>query len=255
MLQRLTLRQRLSLLLGGVIAAGLAFGVGLLILHAGARVNAELDAATGLARDAVRATLPRLATSPQPRAVLDELLEDARRLRHVRVTLDGASAPREQMARRAPEWFGALVFRPAAPERIETPLGVLEIAASADDEIAEIWEEIVWLTIGAAAVAAVAFALVSYAVSRTLRPIGALSDALQRLEQGDFDIRAPVDGSPELVVIAERLNMLAAALQRLDGENRRRGSSRRRPIVGWFGDAGDRRPREELTSRRRSWAA
>lgn len=221
MLQRLTLRQRLSLLLGGVIAAGLAFGVGLLILHAGARVNAELDAATGLARDAVRATLPRLATSPQPRAVLDELLEDARRLRHVRVTLDGASAPREQTARRAPEWFGALVFRPAAPERIETPLGVLEIAASADDEIAEIWEEIVWLTIGAAAVAAVAFALVSYAVSRTLRPIGALSDALQRLEQGDFDIRAPVDGSPELVVIAERLNMLAAALQRLDGENRR----------------------------------
>jgi two-component system sensor histidine kinase UhpB len=53
MLRSLSLRARLSLLLGGVIVAGLAVGVGLLVLHAGTRINAEVEAATGLDRKSV----------------------------------------------------------------------------------------------------------------------------------------------------------------------------------------------------------
>lgn len=219
MIQSLSLRARLSLLLGGVIVAGLAFGVGLLILHAGARVSAEAEGATRLARDLVQATLPRLHAASDPNAELAELLADARRLRHVRVTVEGEAAP-APARNRAPDWFSALVFRPPAPTRIATPQGAIEIAANPADEIAEIWEEIVWLSIGAAAVAGAAFTLVSYVVSRTLRPIGLLSNALRRLERGDYAIRAPADGSPEFVAIADRLNSLAATLQRLDDENR-----------------------------------
>lgn len=219
MLQSLSLRARLSLLLGGVLAAGLGFGVSLLILHAGARVNAEVEAAASLARDLVQATLPRLATSKDPHAELAALLEDAQRLRHVRVFVEGKAAPAERSEKRAPEWFRALVFRAPAPTRFDTPLGVIDITASAADEIAEIWEEIVWLGIGAGAVAVAAFALVSYAVSRTLRPIGALSDGLRRLEQGDHALRVAANGPPELVAIGERINALAATLERLDGEN------------------------------------
>ncbi len=221
MLKRLSLRARLSLLLGGVIVIGLASGVGLLILHAGARVNAEAEGATRLARDLVQASLPRFATSADPQAELADLLQDARRLRHVRVGVEGATAPPEMRQGRAPDWFSALIFRAPAPARVETPVGTIDITASADDEIAEIWQEIVWLAIGSAAVAGVAFALVSYAVSRTLRPIGPLSDGLRRLELGDHAMRAPADGSPEFVVIAERINALAATLERLDDENRR----------------------------------
>jgi two-component system sensor histidine kinase UhpB len=221
MLERLSLRARLSLLLGGVIVAGLAFGVGLLILHAGARVSAEAEGATRLARELVEATLPRLDAAPDPKRELDDLLADARRLRHVRVAVEGATAPAPEKKTRAPDWFSALVFRPPPPVRVETPLGAIEIAASPADEIAEIREEIVWLAIGAAGVAAVAFALVSYAVSRSLRPVAALSDALLRLEQGDHDVRAPAGGPPEFVAISERLDALAATLRRLDDENRR----------------------------------
>jgi two-component system sensor histidine kinase UhpB len=221
MLQSLSLRARLSLLLGGVLAAGLVFGVGLLILHAGARVNAEVEAATGLARDLVQATLPRLAASGHPQTELAGLLEDAQRLRHVRVTVEGKSAPAAQGEKRAPDWFSALVFRAPAPARFDTPLGAVDITASAADEIAEIWEEIVWLAIGASGVAIVAFALVSYAVSRALSPIGALSDALRRLERGDHAVRARADGPPEFVSIGERINALAATLERLDAENHR----------------------------------
>lgn len=221
MLRKMTLRARLSLLIGGVIVAGLGFGVGLLILHAGTRVSAEAEGATRLARELVQATLPRLSTTQNPRAVLAELLEDAGRLRHVRVVVEGEAPSAGINEKRAPDWFSALVFRAPAPTRIATPLGTIEIAASSQDEIAEIWEEIVWLAVGAAGVAAVAFALVSYAVSRALAPIGVLSDALQRLEQGDHAIRVPPDGSREFVAIAERVDSLAATLQRLDAENRR----------------------------------
>ncbi|QGM99324.1 ATP-binding protein [Methylocystis parvus] len=220
MLQRLSLRARLSLLLGGVLAAGLLFGVGLLILHAGSRVNAEAEGATRLARDLVYATLPRLSTSSDPKSEVAELLEDLRRLRHVRATFEGQEGPVQPAEKPAPEWFSALVFRAPPPTRIETPLGAIDIAANPADEIDEIWQEIVWLAIGATAVAGAAFALVSYAVSRTLRPIASLSEGLLRLEQGDRAMRVPADGPPEFVAIAERINALAATLERLDEENR-----------------------------------
>lgn len=221
MFQSLSLRARLSLLLGGVILAGLASGVGLLVLHAGARVSAEAEGATRLARDLVEASMPRLGAAKDPRAELDDLLADARRLRHVRVYVEGRSEPARAVKDPAPDWFSALVFRSPPPERIASPLGVLEIAANPADEIAEIWAEIIWLAIGAAGVAGLAFALVSYAVSRTLSPIGALSEALRRLEEGHYGLRAPIGGSPDFAVIAERINSLAATLNRLDAENRR----------------------------------
>ncbi|KAF0120657.1 MAG: integral membrane sensor signal transduction histidine kinase [Methylocystaceae bacterium] len=222
MLRRLSLRLRLSLLLGVVLALGLALGVGLLVLHAGARVRAEADGATRLARELVEATLTRLDAAPDPQAEIARLLADARRLRHVRVTLAGEETPAREDVDRAPQWFTRLVLPNAAVTRIETGRGAaIMIASNPADEIAEIWQEIVWLAIGGAGIAVAAFALVSLAVSRTLRPVATLAEGLQRLERGEHSMRVPADGSPEFVIIAERINALAATLQRLDEENRR----------------------------------
>jgi two-component system sensor histidine kinase UhpB len=221
MLRRLSLRLRLSLLLGVVLALGLALGVGLLVLHAGARVRAEADGATRLARDLVEATLPRLATAPDAQAEIARLLADARRLRHVRVTLAGEETPAQKHVDRAPQWFARLVLPNAAVTRIDTGRGAILISPNPADEIAEIWQEIVWLAIGGAGIAVAAFGLVSLAVSRTLRPVATLADGLQRLERGEHSVRVPADGSPEFIVIAERINALAATLQQLDEENRR----------------------------------
>lgn len=221
MLRRLSLRLRLSLLLGAVVALGLALGVGLLVLHAGARVRAEADGATRLARDLVEATLLRLDSAADPQAEIARLLADAQRLRHVRVTLAGDEALAKGDVDRAPQWFTRLVLPNAAATRIETSRGAILIAPNPADEIAEIWQEIVWLAIGGAGIAFAAFGLVSLAVSRTLRPIATLAEGLRRLERGEHSMRVPADGSPEFVIIAERINALAATLQRLDDENRR----------------------------------
>ncbi|MBI1981206.1 MAG: sensor histidine kinase [Methylocystis sp.] len=221
MLRRLSLRLRLSLLLGAVLALGLALGVGLLILHAGARVRAEADGATRLARDLVEATLPRLDAAPDPQAEIARLLADARRLRHVRVALAEEEAPEQENVDRAPQWFAQLVLPNAVATRIETGRGAILISPNPTDEIAEIWQEIVWLAIGGAGIAVAAFGLVSLAVSRTLRPVATLADGLKRLERGEHSMRVPADGSPEFIIIAERINALAATLQQLDEENRR----------------------------------
>lgn len=226
MFQSLSLRLRLSLLLGAVLAAGLAIGVGLLILHAGARIRAEADGATRLARELVASALARIEDAADPGAELARLLADARALRHVRVFIEGRSVPPPESARRAPDWFAALASPRGGVTRIAMEgrgrlQGALVIEANPADEIAEIWEEAAWLAMGGAGVALAAFVLVSFAVSRTLRPVSALAGGLARLEQGDHGVRVARDGSPDLVVIADRINALAATLERLDDENRR----------------------------------
>ncbi len=93
-----------------------------------------------------------LTTAPDPQAEIARLLADARRLRHVRVTLAGEETPAQKDVDRAPQWFARLVLPNAAVTRIETGRGAILIAPNPADEIAEIWQEIVWLTIGGAGI-------------------------------------------------------------------------------------------------------
>lgn len=223
----LSLGARLSLLLGAVLAAGLAAGLGALLLHAETRIRNETEAAMRLARELVETRLPDIRASEDPRAALIQLADDANRLRHVRVELadrqatltpvDGSGADRPH----APEWFLRHVTPPAPSLRIEAPGDAILVSADPTDETGEVWQEIVWLAIGALAVAMFAFGLVSFAVNRTLRPVTTLSAALLSLERGQLDVRAATSGSPEFALIAERINALATTLQDLDAENHR----------------------------------
>lgn len=221
----LSLGARLSLLLGAVLAAGLAAGLGALLLHAETRIRNETEAAMQLARELVETRLPDIRASGDPRAALIRLVDDATRLRHVRVELADREAPLSSgdagagERPRAPEWFLRRVTPPAPTLRIDAPGDTILVSADPVDETGEVWQEIVWLAIGALAVAMFAFGLVSFAVNRTLRPVTTLSAALLGLERGQFDMRAPTAGSPEFAVIAERINALAATLQDLDAEN------------------------------------
>lgn len=223
MLESLPLRSRLSLMLGAILALGLALGVALLTLHAGARIRAEAEAATRLAQDFVASDLARAETSPDPQAELVRLLAEAQKFRHLRIFLEGAEPPPAAPNNgRAPAWFAALALPRASVTRVETTgrlRGALLIVANPADEIAEIWEEIVALALGGALVALAAFALVFVAVTRTLAPVSALAEGLARIEEGDHSVRVAPGGSPEFIVIADRINALAATLERLDEEN------------------------------------
>ena len=218
----LPLRWRLSLLLGGVLAAGLLFGVALLTLQAGARIRAEADAATSLAQDFVEDALLRARAAQDPEAELARIVEQARKFRHLRIYLEGAQPPPRPAAGGAPVWFASLLSPREKAIRIalEPPLGgALLIALDPADEIFEIWQEITGLAPGGALVAVAAFVLLFGVVSHALAPVSTFAESLKRLEQGERSVRAPNGASPEFRVIADRINALAATLERLDEEN------------------------------------
>jgi two-component system sensor histidine kinase UhpB len=90
--------------------------------------------------------------------------------------------------------------------------GSLLITSHPDDEIAEIWDGIVTQLLVGSGVALVLFLITSMVVSRALKPIEALSQAITKIESGSYDTRVKPEGSPELAAICDKLNHLAAAL-------------------------------------------
>src|SRR5208283_1081605 len=123
MIETLSLRSRIVLLLAAILAVGLAIGIATLILHAGARIRTEAGAATHLAEDFVENALARAAAAPDPDAELKRLLAQAQKLRHVRIFLEGEPAPSKGPAgiRRAPAWFAALATPRENITRITAP--------------------------------------------------------------------------------------------------------------------------------------
>lgn len=231
MWQRLSLRGRINLLLALVLALGLAVNVARLVLDAAPRVQAEDQSVTRLAREFVETMVAGLSEAPDPKARLDQIIQDLKRLRHVSITRqDDKVAPASTAAdgddgHAVPAWFVSLIH----PEQtsVSVPLSVhgqpsaLLITSIPNDEIAEIWDGIVTqLEIGSA-VALVLFLVTMLVIGRALAPLQALARAMTQLEAGHYDARVEPSGAPELAAICARLNHLAATLGEAVESNRR----------------------------------
>ena len=220
MWQKLSLRARVNLLLAIVLALGLAINVGRLVLEAGPRVQAEDQSVIRLAREFIDTIVAGLNEAPDPEARLNQIVHDLNRLRHVSITRQGAASTdrsdNTDNTRSPPAWFVALVHPEKTtvnvPISIKGNQGSLLITSHPNDEMAEIWDGIVTQLLVGSGVAIVLFLITSMVVGRALRPIGALSQAITRIEAGSYDTSVKVEGPPELTVICEKLNHLASAL-------------------------------------------
>jgi two-component system sensor histidine kinase UhpB len=234
MWQKLSLRARVNLLLAIVLALGLTINVGRLVLEAGPRVRAEDQSVVRLAREFIDTIVAGLNETPDPEARLNQIVDGLRRLRHVSITRQGAAAggpvdsgrsDNADDARSPPAWFVALVHPEKTavyvPISIRGRPGSLLITSHPDDEIAEIWDGIVTQLLVGSGVAIVLFLITSMVVSRALKPIEALSQAITKIESGSYDSRVKPEGSPELAAICDKLNHLAAALGAAVDANRR----------------------------------
>jgi two-component system sensor histidine kinase UhpB len=231
MWQRLSLRGRINLLLALMLTLGLAVNVARLVVEAAPRVQAEDQSVTRLAREFVETIVAGLHESPDPKARLDQIVRDLKRLRHVSITLrDDEKTPlnaaeESDDAQPVPAWFVALVH----PEKtsVSVPISIpgkttaLVITSIPNDEIAEIWEGIVTQLAVGSAVAVALFLITMMVVGRALVPLQALSQAMTKIEAGAYDVRVEPDGAPELATICARLNHLAAALGAAVEEKRR----------------------------------
>jgi two-component system sensor histidine kinase UhpB len=205
MWQKLSLRARLNTILALVLMLGLAINIARLLLEAGPRVQAEDQSVVRLARGFIETLVAGLNETPDPDARLNRIIEDFNRLRHVSITRenhavfdrsgtdDGPIGP--------PAWFVALVH----PERTAVSVPVTVNGKSG-------WDGIV-TQVQVGSVIAIALLLITMTVvSRALAPIQALTNAMTRIELGDYDMRVKPDGPPELAAIGNKLNHLAAAL-------------------------------------------
>jgi two-component system, NarL family, sensor histidine kinase UhpB len=234
MWQKLSLRARINLLLALLLTLGLAINVARLVFEAGPRVQAEDQSVVRLAREFIDTIVAGLNEAPDPEARLNQIVHDLNRLRHVSITLQGGAVERQGIAdkpddnadaRSPPAWFVRLVHPEqttvSVPISIRGKPGSLLITSHPNDEMAEIWDGIITqLQIGTA-IAIVLFLITSRVVSRALAPIGALSEAMAKIEAGGYDTRVKPDGPPELVAICDKLNHLASTLGNAVDDKRR----------------------------------
>lgn len=234
MWQRFSLRTRINLLLALVLALGLAANIARLVLEAGPRVRAEDQSVVRLAREFIDTIVAGLNEAPDAEARLNRIVDDLNRLRHVSIARRGEAAGRPEAAadagdntggRAAPGWFVALVH----PEKttITVPISIkgkpdsLLITSHPNDEVAEIWDGIITQLLIGTVIAIILFLITSKVVSRALAPIGMLSAAMTKIEAGSYDTRVTPEGPPELVVICDKLNHLAATLGNAVDDKRR----------------------------------
>jgi two-component system sensor histidine kinase UhpB len=231
--QKLSLRTRINLLLALVVTIGLAINIARLVAEAGPRVQAEDQSVIRLARAFIEMIVADLNEAPDPDAKLQLIAGNLNRLRHVSITrqheasrltaADGS--PDYEDSHAPPGWFVSLIH----PEKtsVSVPVSVngtpelLTITSHPNDEIAEIWDNIVIQLEVGSAIAIALFLVTMTVVGRALAPLEAMSQAMTSLEAGAYDVRVRPAGAPELAAICNKFNHLAVALTDAIEEKRR----------------------------------
>ncbi|KQT47506.1 hypothetical protein ASG43_10450 [Aureimonas sp. Leaf454] len=221
----MSLFARLALTLAGAMVAVLLLGAALGYVKAGEEVRAELEAARGVAVNAVTRLIAALPASRNPEADIASLVSTFNGDRHVRILMiDAFGQVRAQSAlaepdRSVPGFFVALLS-PAQTTTIlpmtvrSAPIVAAMVVVMPANEVAEIWGGLA-LDLALLLVFAVLTAVLGLlVVRRALRPLGGLSSAFHRIGQGDTRIRLAVEGPPEVARLARGVNAMA---ERLDG--------------------------------------
>jgi two-component system sensor histidine kinase UhpB len=126
-----------------------------------------------------------------------------------------------KVGREAPAWFVALV-RPQLPV-INLPVrgGNLTVTVDPSRSVVDAWDDLKNLVAAVATFLVVTNVLVFFLIGRSLRPVGAVLEGLQRMERGELHVRLPRFSVPEFRAISHTFNGMADALEQSQAENRR----------------------------------
>jgi two-component system sensor histidine kinase UhpB len=229
----LSIRSRLNVLVIALLLTMYALVVGAMVHDAGPRIAAEEEGTLKFTKKFIETSMTSLEGTSDPLHRLSIVMNGLHDLRHVQIYREDVSGNMRSTVptdahhdNKAPEWFIKLV-RPAQPT-LTVPImidgvnhGRFVVTPDPTDEISQIWQSIVSLAIAGFLVAVASLVLVSWLISRTLKPLNDLGGALTQLEEGQYKVEVPEDGPAELSAISIKLNKLAAALNRSTTENRR----------------------------------
>jgi two-component system sensor histidine kinase UhpB len=138
----------------------------------------------------------------------------------------GAAATPTQTSRpEPPAWFVKLVHARPTSARIEAvvggrPIGAFLVEGDPADEIGELWDSLVALTLDGGVCAALGLVLVYLVVRAGLTPLTRLNAGLAALGRRDYGARLPEQAAPEFQPLLARFNALGDSLGRAERENR-----------------------------------
>ncbi len=210
---------RLNLLVAAAFLLALLLSLYALMHQARSDIRRELSSGMRMAEQ----LLMQAVRYPEQ---LDSLLQVELRHLNLQVLPAGVSpTPESWGGGDTPDWFAALVWpahQPLFERRI--PLNeqeVLVLIADPADELEEVWEsalQIFWLFFGAALLSSAA---ISWGVSRGMRPVAQILQALDRIQHGQFNARLGNYSVPEVRRLADHFNRMAEVLEREQSDNRR----------------------------------
>jgi two-component system sensor histidine kinase UhpB len=217
------------------VVAGLLAG-GVTVIKARSSTQIEVVASFRLAAPLVERSIRLIREDRTASDILASLPLHLRSLRHVRISvLDTAGEPVEASGQQveleeaherapAPAWFRALVAPVVGSLAIPVmargeTIGSVVVTSEPDDEIAEVWDDLVALGTVFFLFDIVILAILHVVFGRALAPVAGFARALTDLERRDYDVRLPMPTAREFTPLTTRFNALAEALAGARAEN------------------------------------
>ena len=203
------------------------------IWRARAQTQVEMAASVRLAELLVSDAAAFVHQQVTAEQFLQALPKQLRSMRHVRIEVRDAtgailtsplSRPGRTEARAPPAWFKALVAPTAevrnVPVNVDNrTVGQVEIIGEPDDEIAEVWDNLIAIGTVAAVLNLGMIGILYVLFGRVLDPLTVFATGLSDLEHESYSIRLPQPRPRELATIAAQFNALASALETARSEN------------------------------------
>jgi two-component system, NarL family, sensor histidine kinase UhpB len=224
---------RLWLLLCAMILVALMASMALLVIYSRAQLLVEHEPGSRVAGQVAKAFNQALATASDPDGVLrgfDLGLDDNEGTVTFETRDEAAAAASKSSPMSSvdgvPTWFVRLLIAPNISDRFPIYVagqraGDLVFKANMSADLSERWLTFVGILTSAVALAIISSLIAYFTVGATLKPLNGIARGLTQLRIGDYDVRLPCEGPPEIRKSCRELNDLASTLSGLSSENTR----------------------------------
>ena len=228
----MSLRLRLNLLITALMLLFMVAMGAMIIKGTHASIQESVETSTRVTIQLLDTVIVSAYRNPELGSAHEVLLTFLQSLGHVRSNQIQLYDPRGVMTYQSPpskykidneppQWFKALVT--PAPESVMRRIrfGALQVTSEPSGAIREAWgtvRPLLWVT---AVFFVVLNLMVYWMLGLALSPIGAVLEAIRRMEQNDLTVRLPAFHLPEFNRIGHSFNQMAASLETSTEESRR----------------------------------
>jgi two-component system sensor histidine kinase UhpB len=228
-----SLRGQIVLIPTTLLFIGLIGMIGIVMLHAHARIATEIASGVQSGSDLVTAELRDVADASSTDVAFEHLEQALPQVRHVQFRLVHSGAAEQERTARTPDESGLRprpwLARILAPQPVEQvfpvivkghSVGEVRLRSQSADEIGEIVDEVELFTAALLILSVLTVTALLWSVERSLRPLRLLAEGFNRLEFGQYEPIASIR-LVELRRIGEQFNHLAQSLRRVTADNHR----------------------------------